>query len=117
MSDALWIRPVDVAGALSRRSYAVDGEVAFAVRDSLCPWNEGVHRMTVRSGQAEVRRDDGAAVDLELDVSDLGAAYLGGLTFVRLRDAGRVTAASEGALRRADDLFRTARAPWCPHIF
>jgi predicted acetyltransferase len=117
LSDALWIRPVDVARALSLRSYAVDGEVAFAVRDSLCPWNEDTYRMMVRSGNAEVRRDDRAMPDLELDVSDLGAAYLGGETFTRLHDAGRVAAASEEALRRADDLFRTSRAPWCPHIF
>ena len=117
VSDAMWLRLVDVPAALARRSYAAEGELSFAVRDSFCLWNEGTFRMAVRSGRAEVRRDDGATPHIELDVSDLGAAYLGGVTFTRLHDAGRVAAASEEALRIADDLFRTHRAPWCPHIF
>ena len=55
--------------------------------------------------------------DLTLDVSALGAAYLGG---TRLRDAVLATGADEhrdGALAEADRLLRTADEPWCSTFF
>ena len=41
----MWLRLVDVPAALARRSYAAEGELSFAVRDSFCLWNEGTFRM------------------------------------------------------------------------
>jgi predicted acetyltransferase len=55
--------------------------------------------------------------DLRLDVSDLATVYLGGFTFAQLLRAGRVDEIAEGAVDRADAVFRTDRAPWCPEIF
>ena len=55
--------------------------------------------------------------DLRLDVSDLATVYLGGFTFAQLLRAGRVEEITEGAVDRADAVFRTDRAPWCPEIF
>jgi hypothetical protein len=55
--------------------------------------------------------------DLSLDVSALGAAYLGG---TRLRDAVTATGFDEhrpGALAATERLFRTADAPWCSTFF
>jgi predicted acetyltransferase len=54
---------------------------------------------------------------MRLDVSALGSVYLGGFTFAQLERAGRVAELREGAVKRADDLFRADRAPWCPEIF
>jgi hypothetical protein len=47
----------------------------------------------------------------------LGSVYLGGFTFADLDRAGRVEVLRDGALARADALFRTDRHPWCPEIF
>ena len=47
----------------------------------------------------------------------LGSVYLGGFTFAQLERAGRVEELRDGAVARADDVFRTDRAPWCPEIF
>jgi predicted acetyltransferase len=50
-------------------------------------------------------------------VADLASVYLGGFTLAQLAGAGRVEELSEGAVRAADALFRSDRAPWCPEIF
>ena len=55
--------------------------------------------------------------DLALEVSDLAGPYLGGFTFRELQRAGRVQELREGAVARADGLFRSDVAPWCPEIF
>ncbi len=110
--DGLWVRLLDVGAALSARSYADDGRIVFDVRDGFCPWNEG--RWVLTGGRAE--RTD-ADPDLRLDVADLATPYLGGFTFAQLARALRVEELTAGAIARADALFRSDRAPWCPEIF
>src|SRR5262249_28409116 len=43
--DGLWVRLVDVAAALSARSYAASGSVVVEVVDEFCPWNQGRWRV------------------------------------------------------------------------
>ena len=113
LHDALWVRLVDVAAALSQRGWEAEGApLVIGVNDAFCPWNQGAYRLA--GGKAERTAE---APDLTLDVDALGAAYLGGFGFTRLADAGRVVEHTKGALLRADALFRSARAPWCPEIF
>jgi predicted acetyltransferase len=115
-SDGLWLRIVEVEAALAGRSYATDDEIALELADAFLPANAGVWRLAVSGGQAQVTRVD-VEPELRLDVADLGAAYLGGFTFAQLARAGRVEELAEGAVERADALFRTPRAPWCPEVF
>lgn len=112
MGDALWVRLVDVGAALSGRAYSGDGSIVFDVRDAVCPWNEG--RWKLEGGSA-ARTDD--AADVALDVSALGSAYLGAISFVELRGAGRLEELVDGAVQRADALFGWRPLPWCPEIF
>jgi predicted acetyltransferase len=112
VGDGLWVRLVDAGAALSERSYAADGAVVFDVADAFCPWNEG--RWKLEDGVAKRTR---AAPDLRCDVNALGSVYLGGFTFGQLARAGRVTEARTDASARADALFPSDRAPWCPEIF
>lgn len=112
VGDAIWIRLVDVGAALSARAYAADGAITFDVEDAFCPWNVG--RWRLEAGRAE--RID-AAADIRCDVTALGSVYLGGFTFGQLARAGRVEELRTGALARADEIFRSERAPWCPEIF
>ena len=111
VSEGLWLRLVDVAGALAGRSYAGDGNVVLELRDDFCPWNAGRWRV----GSDVTRTEDPA--DLELDVADLASVYLGAFTFSRLARAERVHELTDGALVRADALFRTPRPPYCPEDF
>jgi predicted acetyltransferase len=109
--EGLWLRLVDVGAALAGRSYATDDEVVLDVRDEFCSWNAG----RWRAGRGADRTED--AADLELDVADLASAYLGAFSFSRLAAADRVRELKDGALERADALFRTQRPPYCPEDF
>jgi predicted acetyltransferase len=112
IGDGLWVRLVDVGAALSARSYAADGTVVFDVIDEFCPWNEG--RWRLADGRAKRTT---AAAQLRCDVRMLGSVYLGGFSFSELVRGGRVEELRRGAAARADALFATDRAPWCPEIF
>jgi predicted acetyltransferase len=110
--DGLWVRLVDVEAALKARTYKPGEPVSVEIADELCPWNAGVWELgpdgaTRASGEPELR----------MDVSALGSAYLGGFTFGELARAGRIEVRANGALDRADTLFRADRYPWCPEIF
>jgi predicted acetyltransferase len=111
LSEGLWLRIVDVEGALVGRAYAADDAVVIELRDEFCPWNAGRWRVG-----ADVSRTD-AEAELELDVADLASAYLGAFSFSQLAAAERVRELKDGALARADDLFRTSRPPYCPEDF
>jgi predicted acetyltransferase len=110
--DGLWVRLVDIAAALSGRSYAGQGSIVIDVADRFCPWNEG--RWRVAAGGVE---RTGSQPELRCDVTALGSAFLGGFTWVQLARAFRVEELQSGAVRRADALFQGERAPWCPEIF
>jgi predicted acetyltransferase len=110
LGDALWLRLVDLEAALHARSFAGTEPVVLDVRDSFCPWNEGAWRIP------EIERTD-AEPDLRLDAADLGSTYLGGVSFAELASAGRLEELREGAIERAEALFRTAVTPWCPEVF
>ncbi len=112
LRDGLWVRLVDVGAALSRRDYAADGEIVVDVTDPFCPWNTGRWRI---AGGAAARTAQ--AADLRCDVSALGCVYLGGFTWKQLAGSLRVEQLRDGAVARADAMFATRGAPWCPEIF
>lgn len=112
MGDGLWVRLVDVGAALSGRQYSADGEIVFEVSDEFCPWNEG--RWKLADGTASRTEED---ADIALSAQALGSAYLGGVSFASLGRADRAEELKDGALMRADGLFRWDRHPWCPEIF
>lgn len=120
--DNLWVRLVDVPAALAARRYAAPVDVVIGVRDALRPGNDGAWRLTTADPAADgtcaarVGRTDDTP-DLELDVRDLGAAYLGGRSLDALAAAGLVTAADPAAVRRAAAAFGWAQAPVCPWMF
>jgi predicted acetyltransferase len=110
--DGLWVRLLDVGKALSGRTYAADDAIVFDVHDEFCPWNEG--RWRLEGGSAE--RTD-AEADIALKADTLGATYLGGVDFASLAQVGLVEELKDGAIARADGMFRHGLHPWCPEIF
>lgn len=117
LHDALWLRLVDVRRALAVRRYGIEGSLVLRVRDDFCGWNEGQLELSGGPDGADARPADHDEPDLYVTATDLGAVYLGGTSFDRLVRAGRVVATSEASLRRADAMFGTPVAPWCPHLF
>jgi predicted acetyltransferase len=116
LRDNLWVRPVDVAGALGARRYSGDGRIVLEVTDGFCPWNEGRYAVESNDGQANVSATS-AEPDLMCTVNEIGATYLGGTSFRQLHRAGRVDEHAEDALARADAMFGWDPAPWCPYVF
>ncbi len=115
-SDSLWLRIVDVAESLSARSYAAEGSVVIGVVDPYCTWNDGRWRLETGPEGATCEATDDEP-ELTVEVIDLASIYLGAFTFHQLAHAGRVVENVAGALDRADALFRTDIAPWCPETF
>jgi predicted acetyltransferase len=112
MGDGLWVRLVDVPAALSGRTYGDGAPLVLEVRDAVCEWNHGRWRL---DGGECARTDE--QPDLALDVSALGSAFLGAVSFTQLREALRVDERREGAVARADALFAWRPLPWCLEIF
>ena len=111
--DGLWVRPVEVGGALAARGLAGDGRVTLEVTADT-HFADNVGSWTVEGDR--VRRTS-RRPDVRLDVQGLGMTLLGGFTFAQLARAGRAEESARGGLARADALFRAQRAPWCPEIF
>jgi predicted acetyltransferase len=114
--DSIWVRLVDVAPALARRTYRAPVDVVLEVADTVLPHNAGRLRLTGDEHGARCVPTADAA-DLALDVRDLGAVYLGGTPLGSLAAAGRVRELTPGALASADRALRAAREPWCPEVF
>jgi len=112
LRDGVWIRLVDVKGALSTRSYAPGKSVVVEVCDEFFEWNNG----TWRIGAEGIERTATPA-DIRCNISVLGAAYLGGFTWTRLSEALRLEELKPGAAECADAIFQSRSAPWCPEIF
>ncbi|MEU5851101.1 GNAT family N-acetyltransferase [Saccharopolyspora shandongensis] len=115
--DGLWVRLVDVDRALATRRYSAPVDVVLDITDRFCPWNAGRWRLTAGSdGIGKLSRTDDPG-QLELDVTDLAAAYLGGNTLAGLARSGRVAELAPGALLEASRAFATEDAPHCQESF
>ncbi|MBC7290551.1 MAG: GNAT family N-acetyltransferase [Actinotalea sp.] len=116
LTDNVWVRLLDVPAALASRRYATEVDVVLAVRDDLLPANARHWRLRGGPDGAVVDATD-APADLELDVRELGAAYLGGSSLAALAAAGLVTEARPGSLARAATAFGWPVAPGCSWVF
>jgi predicted acetyltransferase len=109
--EFLWLRLVDLQAALTARVYGTSGSLALEVADPTLPENAGRFLLEADGNAARCTRAE-EEPELQLDVADLAAAYLGGASFATLARAGRVRQRSPGAVARADALFASRPAPW-----
>jgi predicted acetyltransferase len=116
VGDQLWLRLLDLRGALAARRYAVEGELVLEVTDAQRPRNQGRFRLEGGPDGATCEPTT-ADPDLGLDIADLGAAYLGGAKLASLARAERVTELTPGALLCADRMFSAHPAPICTTHF
>jgi predicted acetyltransferase len=123
LHDFLWIRVLDVAGALTARRYRTDGRLVFEVEPStVWPDADGqpgsdpaAGRWVLEagpSGSSCRRARANEPAELVMGVAELGAALLGGQDLMSRSLAGRVTELKPGALVRADSLLGTRPLPF-----
>lgn len=116
LSDALWLRIIDLPAALAARRYAADVDVVLDVTDEHIPANAGRWRLTATpAGTRCVATSDPA--DLACDIRVLGSAYLGGVSLTSYADAGQVTEVRPGSLAAASAAFGWHRAPSAVEVF
>jgi predicted acetyltransferase len=109
--DFLWVRPLDVVGALEARSYAAAGRLVLEITDPL-GIAAGRYVLDASPEGATCRRTDERA-DLTMPVRTLGAAYLGGLRLSQLHAAGWLDEERQGAVGVADRVLAGDVTPWC----
>jgi len=109
--DNIWVRVLDVEAALSARQYLTTGAVVIEVLDAM-GHARGRYLLEARPDAATCTRST-AAADIELDVTTLGAAYLGGTSLRTMAAAGLVVEHRAGAVALTDAMFRWTAAPWC----
>jgi predicted acetyltransferase len=116
ITDALWLRLLDIPAALESRSYEQDGALIIGVDDPFRPGNTGTYRLTVDGGESECENVDGVEPDIQFGVDVLGHLYLGGGDAYGMAHAGRIRGRDE-AVQTLHRVFRTDKAPWCPEVF
>ena len=114
MGDGLWVRLVDLP-ARARRA----ARTARAARScSRCATRSATGTTDAGGSTAASCERTDAEPDLALDVSVLGSAYLGAVSFTQLRDAGRVRGVAGGSGPPARmRCSRGARCPGASEIF
>lgn len=113
---ALWIRVLDVPGALTARRYAAPVDLVLDVSDSAFGENAGRWRLVGDSTAASCERTD-AEPDLVLGIRQLGSLYLGGVSAGTLAAGGLITELTPGAVAAASAAFGWHRAPSTVEIF
>lgn len=115
VGDGLWLRPLDVAKALTARTYSAPVDVVLAVNDKPREVTTTVRLLVAEDGTATCAETT-AAPDVSCDVAFLGALGLGAFNVGSLRGRALVqewelTEHTAGAL---DRLVRSAQADTAP---
>lgn len=117
-SDTLWVRILNPVTALEGRAWSADGEFSLSLTDPL-GIAAGTFTVSVSGGVAQVTSTESttAPQHFHLDVEALGSLYLGDVSVLTMREAGRITAeegADWGAFAATFDL---PTAPYCATHF
>jgi predicted acetyltransferase len=116
LTDALWVRVLDLPAAFTARRYATEVDLVVEVTDQLRPANSGRWRLTGSPTDAACSATR-AEPDLSCDIRALGAAYLGGTSLATFAGTGQVVEHTPGALSRADAALRWYPGPSSQEVF
>ncbi|MEV0031728.1 GNAT family N-acetyltransferase [Nocardia sp. NPDC050793] len=105
--DNLWLRVMNVPGALTAREYQADLDIVLGVTDPFRAAG-GTFALTVRDGHAECAPTDRAA-DIELGIDVLGSMYLGAYPARAFAAANRLQVKDSGKLRTLEEAFGADR--------
>jgi predicted acetyltransferase len=116
--DSLWLRLVDVGGALEQRGLAAPVDVVLEVVDPVCPWNEGRWRLSCGgAGEPATCERTEQAADVRLPIQALGSAYAGLRTLASQAVQGLVEELTPGSLAGLSAAYATERQPVAAIMF
>jgi predicted acetyltransferase len=118
LGDVLWVRLLNPVTALESRAWNADGEFSLTLSDAL-GIAAGVFTVSVSGGVAQVTSTESATAPqhFRLDVATLSSLYLGDVSVLTMRDAGRVTAEDEADWQAFSATFDLPTAPHCATHF
>lgn len=116
VGDFLWVRLIDIERSLATRRYGAENDLVIDIDDPFRGEASGKYRVSGGPEDASCERTDHPA-DLAMDISELGAIYLGQTRPSALAAAGRVSELTQGSLARADAFFGWPVAPDCATRF
>lgn len=116
VGDGLWVRLLDLPRALQARTYERTGCVVLEIVDAEATGGRLRVELDASPEGATCRPSD-RSPDVTLDVSAIGAAYLGGAPLGRAVLARGADEHRPGALAEAEALLRTSVEPLCTTFF
>ncbi len=114
--DSLYVRLIRVDQALQQRTYSADLDVVIDVTDPGAAWNTGRWQLLGGAEGASCTRSTRSA-DVSLDVSALGAIYLGSTSLHELFAAGWVDEHTAGSVQKISQAFSHSPAAFSPFVF
>lgn len=114
VGDTLWIRIMDVPRALEGRRYSAPARAVVRVHDPLDA-SATTWQLDLAPEGASVSPSQQQA-EVELDIEDLSACFMGWSRFQDLGRAGRLQGDAT-ALRALDTAFAWSPLPWCSEVF
>lgn len=118
VQEMIWVRILNPVAALEARDWNADGEFSLSVTDPL-GIAAGTFTVSVFGGIAQVTSTDSATTPqhFSLDAETLGSLYLGDVSVLTMRDAGRLTASDDADWGAFAATFDLAVAPHCATHF
>ncbi|GAA1819104.1 GNAT family N-acetyltransferase [Nesterenkonia flava] len=117
INDMLWVRILNPMTALQGRAWGADGQFTLTLTDPLeiC---DGTFAVTVNSGTAQVASvPTPGKQHFTMDAETLGALYLGDVSVLTMRAAGRITGADDADWKAFSATFDLPTAPYCATHF
>jgi predicted acetyltransferase len=116
VGEGMWVRLFDLPRAMQARTYTREGSIVLEVIDAEAV--DGRRRIHLDAGPAGATcRPTDRPADLTIDVSALGAAYLGGTPLGHAVLARGADEHRTGALAEAEALLRMPDEPRCSTFF
>ena len=116
VAEGIWMRIIDVAGALQARGYTTSGRLVLAIGgDDIAEWNNSTFSLETDGNTTQVSRTT-AAPNISLSIKALASLYSGFRNARTLANWGLLTGDGPG-MDAADRLFRTLYVPHCADNF
>ena len=117
VTDALYVRVLDLQAALRARTYDDSAGFTMRVHDGMFDINDGTWRVEVAPEGVSVEAVADATADIELDVRELSMLFMGDVNIADLARAARVVVHNPDVLHQINAAFRTTEAGWAPEVW
>jgi predicted acetyltransferase len=115
-TDGMYGRIVDVAGAMDKRGYDMEGKLVFQINDSFCKWNQGTWLLETSPEGAKITTT-GQTPQLEMPASTLPLLYFGQMSATEAARMGRINVNDSDSLPVWDQVMSTGYKPACADGF